>query len=191
MTSLITRPEDRHFGSPVPVLSFAAVFLAVPGQGGSDLSPFAVEHLPFMNPDFSGMATPGLVVAGDRDQSRLTSRGPDWWADAYVLSCSPKALLTLFGAEHSLGGIPGYEAAETTDQSPELVAAIQRISTAYLRSALYPDDPAWLAAQALWEQSAAPAGRVDSKRRAGRGKTGQAWPLWPPALGQCRQGARP
>jgi hypothetical protein len=37
------------------------------------------------------------------------------------------------GAEHSLGGIPGYTVTETTDESPERVALIQRFTWAYHR----------------------------------------------------------
>lgn len=63
----------------------------------------------------------------------LSVRGPDWLTDAYHLSPAPKSLLTVFGAEHSLGGVPGYEARETTDESPARVALIQRVTTACLR----------------------------------------------------------
>ncbi|WP_426503480.1 alpha/beta hydrolase family protein [Dactylosporangium sp. McL0621] len=111
----------------------AGVLLALTGTGGDDLTPFAAEHFPFMSPDFEHMETPALIVAGDRDQSALSVRGPDWFTDAYHLSPGPKHLLTLFGAEHSLGGISGYESAETTDENPERVALIQRLTTAYLR----------------------------------------------------------
>lgn len=114
----------------------AGVLLAVAGNGGEDLTPFAAEHLPFMDPDFAAMVPPALIVAGDHDQSMLTTRGPDWWIDGYRLSPGPKSLLTLFGAEHSLGGIVGIEARETTDESRERVELIQRLSTAYLRDAL-------------------------------------------------------
>lgn len=43
---------------------------------------------------------------------------PDWSEDPYRLSPGADQLPTVFGGEHSLGGIPGYEAAETTDESP-------------------------------------------------------------------------
>lgn len=113
----------------------AGVLLAVAGTGGDDLTPFAAEHFPFMNPDFSGMRTASLIVAGDRDQSRLSHRGPDWWADAYRLAPGAEALLTLHGAEHSLGGIRAYAAAieMTGAESLELVALVRRVTTAYLR----------------------------------------------------------
>jgi len=141
----------------------AGVLLATAGRGGADLSPFAAEHFPFMNPSFADMTTPTLVIAGDKDQSALSVRGPDWFADPYLLSPGPKSLLTLFGAEHSLGGIPGYTVTETTDESPERVALIQRLTWAYLRSALYPADPSWPALSAELLESGNPLGRVESK----------------------------
>jgi predicted dienelactone hydrolase len=141
----------------------AGVLLATAGQGGADLTPFAVENFPFMNPAFADMATPALVVAGDRDFSPLTVRGPDWMADPYFLSPGGKSLLTVFGAEHSLGGIPGYEVRETTDESPERVALIQRLTWAYLRHALDIEDVGWSAAQKTLSAGANPLGRIESK----------------------------
>ena len=141
----------------------AGILLATAGRGGSDLTPFAAEHFPFMQPDFANMSTPALVVNGDRDDSPLTVRGPDWGTDPYFLSPGRKSLLTLFGAEHSLGGIPGYEAAETTDENPARVALLQKLTSAYLRSALYPDDPSWAAATEELAQSPDAAGRIESK----------------------------
>ncbi|MER7663544.1 MULTISPECIES: chlorophyllase [unclassified Streptomyces] len=141
----------------------AGVLLTPPGRGGDDLTPFAVENLPFMNPSFDGMTMPALIVVGDRDQSALTTRGPDWFTDPYTLSPGSKSLLTLFGAEHSLGGIPGYEVAETTDESPERVALVQQLTWAYLRSALDPADTSWKMAQAALEEDPHPLGSLRSK----------------------------
>ncbi|UUU37080.1 chlorophyllase [Streptomyces sp. CA-210063] len=141
----------------------AGVLLATAGKGGADLTPFAAEHFPFMHPSFAHMTTPALVVAGDRDDSPLSVRGPEWMADPYVLSPGDKSLLTLFGAEHSLGGIAGYEAQETTDEHPERVALIQRVTWAYLRHALGIEDAAWTAARKGLTESAAPMGRIESK----------------------------
>ncbi|WP_433381966.1 alpha/beta hydrolase family protein [Actinoplanes sp. CA-142083] len=135
----------------------AGVLLAAAGTGGDDLTPFAAEHFPFMNPDFGTMTTPTLVVAGDKDQSALSVRGPEWFTDAYHLSPGAKSLLTLFGAEHSLGGITGYHSTETTDESPERVEAVRRLTTAFLRSALDPTDSGWATA------SAGEQGRLESK----------------------------
>jgi dienelactone hydrolase len=141
----------------------AGVLLSTTGEGGDDLSPFAAEHFPFMNPTFAAMATPALVVAGDHDDSPLTTRGPDWFTDPYALSPGPKSLLTLFGGEHGLGGVSGYDAAETTDESPERVALLQRVTSAYLRSALGIDDADWTAVRAELADAGTPLGRLESK----------------------------
>ena len=141
----------------------AGVLLALTGRGGDDLAPFAAENLPFMSPSFDDMTAPALIVAGDHDRSALSTRGPDWFTDPYFLSPGSKSLLTLFGAEHSLGGIPGYDVAETTDESPERVALIQRLTWAYLRSALYADDTSWQAARSALEEDPHPLGKLQSK----------------------------
>lgn len=139
------------------------VLLSTAGNGGKDLSAFAAEHFPFMNPSFARMARPVLVVAGDKDVSPLTVRGPDWFADPYVLSPGDKCLATLFGAQHMLGGVSGYGVTETTDENPQRVAQVQRLSWAYIRSKLYPGDPAWPAAKAALVDAASPMGRIECK----------------------------
>jgi fermentation-respiration switch protein FrsA (DUF1100 family) len=141
----------------------AGVLLATAGRGGPDLTPFAAEHFPFMNPSFADMATPALVIAGDKDDSPLSVRGPDWLADPYFLSPGDKSLLTVFGAEHSLGGVPGYESRETTDEDPGRVALIQQVSWAYLRHALGIEDVSWIAAQKTLSENTTPMGRIESK----------------------------
>lgn len=142
----------------------AGVLLSAGGRGGEALSPFALEHFPHLNQNYAGMITPTLVVAGDRDESPLTVCGPKWFTDAYTLSPGANALLTLYGGEHMLGGISGYLVRETTDENPERVAAVQRMTSAYLRTALYPGDPAWSAACTWLLENSQPPGRVDSKR---------------------------
>ncbi len=141
----------------------AGILLTPGGRGGKDLSPFAAEHFPFMNPSYAEMDTPTLVIVGDKDVSPLTVRGWDWFTDAYTLSPGANWLVTLFGGEHLLGGISGYLVTETTDENPERVAAVQQLTWAYLRSALYPGDPAWANACAeLMEQPDA-IGQVEGK----------------------------
>ena len=140
----------------------AGVLLSAAGLGGAELTPFAAEHFPFMHPDYSTMKTPALVVAGDRDQSLLSQRGPDWFTDAYFRSPGGKSLLTLFGAEHGLGGIVGPGNVETTDENPERVALVQRLTLAYLRSALYPENTSWAAARDALTQEPEPLGRIES-----------------------------
>ena len=142
----------------------AGVLLAPPGNGGVDLGGFAVNIPFFRRPSFAEMTTPALVVVGDEDVSpHLTVRGADWHADPYRLSPGPKCLLTLLGGKHGLGGISGHDVAETTDESPERVAVVQRLTWAYLRSALYPEDAAWPVACAALENNPTPLGRVECK----------------------------
>src|SRR5690348_2630737 len=162
------RLTDPHDGAEVNLAEpriKAGVLLAAPGRGGDALSEFAAEHYSsFSTMDFSGMRTPALVVAGDKDASpHLTVQGPEWHTGPYFLSPGPKSLLTVFGAEHGLGGVAGYDAAETTDEDPERVTAIARLTGAYLRTALYPGDPAWQAARDELAASPDPLGRVESK----------------------------
>jgi dienelactone hydrolase len=128
----------------------AGVLLALAGTGGEDLTPFAAEQFPFMNPSFAELTTPALVVAGDHDQSLLSVRGPDWWTDGYRQSPGAEALLTVLGAEHSLGGIVTTMAAKEMGEgeSPALLALVQRVTTAYLRRALGQGEEDWARAQA-------------------------------------------
>ncbi|GGT05904.1 hypothetical protein GCM10010271_05250 [Streptomyces kurssanovii] len=162
------RLTDPHDGTTVNLAEpriTAGVLLAAPGRGGDALTGFTVENYPFfLTTDFSEMTTPALVVAGDKDDSAFLSvRGPDWHADPYTLSPSPKSLLTLFGAQHGLGGVSGYDVAETTDENPGRVAAVAGLTWAYLRSALYPGDPSWQAARDALAAGPDPLGRVESK----------------------------
>jgi dienelactone hydrolase len=142
----------------------AGVLFATAGRGGADLTPYAAEHLPWLrSPSFAEMTTPALVVAGDHDELPLSVRGPDWMTDPYFLSPPGKSLLTLFGAEHSLGGIGGYAISETTDESPERVALVQRLTLAYLRDALGVDPSAWASARAALAEERDPLGRIESR----------------------------
>ncbi|MFF9634632.1 alpha/beta hydrolase family protein [Streptomyces bacillaris] len=143
----------------------AGVLLAAPGSGGESFNGPMARQWPVIGAvDFSTMTTPALVVAGDKDDPRhFTDRGPEWHADPYVLAPGPKTLLTLFDAEHGLGGIAGYDAAETTDENPERVASLALLSAAYLRTRLHPGSPAWRAASEALTAGPAAVGRVESK----------------------------
>ncbi|MFI2709272.1 alpha/beta hydrolase family protein [Micromonospora sp. NPDC018662] len=122
----------------------AGALIAATGTGDT-LTPFAVEHLPFMRPDYSTMTTPALVVAGGRDQSAMSTRGPDWFTDAYHLSPAPKSLLTIVEGHHTLGGVAGEQVAETTDEDPARVALVADAVSAYLLDAFDLDGTAWKA----------------------------------------------
>jgi len=66
--------------------------------------------------------------------------------------------------EHSQGGIHAYGGIpQTTAESPALLALVQRITTAYLRSALGVDEASWPAARDALAQDADPVGRLQSK----------------------------
>ncbi|MEU5789539.1 chlorophyllase [Micromonospora purpureochromogenes] len=161
----LTDPRDATVVNLTDHRIKAGVLLAAPGRGGDAVTPFVVENYPFLTTtDFSAMATPALVVAGDKDDSAfLTVVGPDWHADPYYLAPGPKSLLTLYGAEHCLGGVSGYDVAETTDENPDRVATIARLTSAYLRSQLYPGDSAWQTACDALTADRNPPGRIDSK----------------------------
>lgn len=142
----------------------AGVLLATAGSGGDDLTPFAAENLPWLrDQDFSTMTAPALVVAGDKDDLPLTTRGPEWTTDPYTFGSGRKSLLTLFGAQHFLGGISGYEVAETTDENPAHVALVREVTVAYLRHVLGIDGSGWAAAQAALADASHPLGRLESK----------------------------
>ncbi|MFB4332029.1 alpha/beta hydrolase family protein [Paenibacillus sp. CR_12] len=145
----------------------AGVLFATAGQGGDSLTPFAAEKMPHLNVSFEHMTKPTLVVVGDQDDTpnkyQLTVRGPDWMTDPYFLSPGAESLLTLFGAEHSLGGIAGYEVKETTDDNPERVALIQKVTWAYLRHVLNIEQSSWSAVKKTLSDTANSIGRIESK----------------------------
>jgi hypothetical protein len=109
------------------------------------------------------MTLPSLVVTGTKDFHPFFSEREDWRADAYKLAPGPKSLLMLSEAEHLFGGISGYDAKETSDENPALVAAIQRITWAYLRTGLYPDDESWGLIVEELEKNPDPVGYIKSK----------------------------
>ncbi len=159
----VTDPEDgKEWDLSDPRIK-AAVLLAAPGKG-SDLAAFASEHYPVLgNNNFAEMKTQALVVAGDKDRNPLFADRDGWRADAYFLSPAPKSLFTVYEAKHGLGGIAGYDGAETDDEDPERLAAVQQLTWAYLRTALYPEDPTWAAACKALTESSHPQGRIESQ----------------------------
>jgi hypothetical protein len=104
-------------------------------------------------------------VCGDEDLSpHFTESGPEWHSDPYLLAQAPKDMLMLKGGNHVLGGISGWDARETVDESPERVAVLQRMTWAYLRSQFYEGDAAWAeACKALKKHEGL--GSVESKSK--------------------------
>jgi predicted alpha/beta-hydrolase family hydrolase len=159
----VTDPVDGMQADLADARVKVGVLMAPPGKG-EDLAAFATEHYPVLgSTSFAKMTTPALVIAGENDWHSAFSDRKDWRADAYFLSPGPKSLLTLFGAEHGLGGVSMYDAAETTDEDPERVATLRALAWAYLRTALYPGDSAWADATAALNSMPNPLGRVESK----------------------------
>lgn len=141
----------------------AGVIIAGPGNP-TYLTGAARDRYPILRTlDFSAMTAPALVVVGDRDINPMFSDQAAYREGAYTLSPGPKDLLTVFGGEHILGGISGYDAAETTDESPARVEAVAQMTWAYLRTALNPADPAWPAACDALRDAPSPFARVDTK----------------------------
>ncbi|EON31592.1 Chlorophyllase-like protein [Gordonia terrae C-6] len=120
----------------------AGALIATAGTGDS-LSEYAREHLPFMRPDFSTMTTPALVIAGGKDDSALSTRGPDWLTDAFHLGPGATDLMWIPDGEHTLGGIAGEAVRETTDEDPARVSLVADAVAAYLLDALGVSSVEW------------------------------------------------
>jgi hypothetical protein len=142
----------------------AGVLLTAPGNGGEELSGYVREHFPELNPDYSHLTTRALVVVGDADVNPfMTVRGPEWYTAAFRDGPGCDVMLTIIGGTHGLGGIAGYDARETTDESPDRLATVQRMTAAYLRSALYAGDASWSEASKALQDHASGLARIDSK----------------------------
>lgn len=140
------------------------VLLAPPGNGGDELSDYAREHFSELNPDYTHMTTRSLLVVGDADVNPfMTVRGPEWYTAAYRDGPGCETMLTIKGGMHGLGGIAGYDAKETGDEDPDRLATVERMTAAYLRSALYDGDASWSNACQMLVEAAADLAKVDCK----------------------------
>lgn len=155
----VTDTDGQEVNLTEPRLK-AVVNMAGPGDP-ADLAPFAAEHFPVMKSlNFTQMTLLALVVVGDKDKNPMFSEKDNWRAGSYYLSNGPKCLLSIVDGEHMLGGVSGYDVKETTDEDPERVALVQRLTLAYLRSALDPQDTAW---QQASQQEANPKASIECK----------------------------
>jgi pimeloyl-ACP methyl ester carboxylesterase len=140
------------------------VLLAPPGNGGDELSDFAREHFSELNPDYSHLTTRALLVVGDADVNPfMTVRGPEWYMAAYRDAPGCDTMLSIIGGMHGLGGIAGYDARETGDEDPDRLATVQRMTAAYLRSALYDGDTSWIEASQVLRNQGGSLGLIDTK----------------------------
>ncbi len=141
------------------------VLLTPPGNGGDELSDYAREHFSELNPDYTHLTTRSLLVVGDADVNPfMTVRGPEWYTAAYRDGPGCEAMLTIKGGMHGLGGIAGYDAKETGDEDPDRLATVQRMTAAYLRSALYDGDASWTTARDALANARSELAEVESKR---------------------------
>lgn len=164
----VTDPDSRKQVHLLEPRIKQGVLLAAPGRGGDALNGPMADQVPtFRTIDFSTMTRPALVVAGDQDDSRhFTDMGPAWHYDPHHLAPGARTLLTVFGAGHLLGGIHGYDAAESaqlSDENPGHVAAIARLTSAYLLSRFGRGDDAWNQAREELTTGPGAVGRVESK----------------------------
>jgi predicted dienelactone hydrolase len=139
------------------------ILLSAGGLGGDALSEFGKDHFPHLNQSYAEMKIPALVVAGDKDISPLTLKGPEWFTEAYYHSPGATDLLLLHGGEHMLGGISGYLVRETTDEDPARVLIVQRFTTAYLFKMLKADKAQWSKALIWLREANVQQARVISK----------------------------
>lgn len=143
----------------------AGVIIAAPGVADMATSSAAARRSRALRYNsFAKMTGPALVIVGDRDLNPAFSTRLSYRWDAYAQSPpGNKTLLTFFGGEHILGGIAGYDSKETTDENPERVATLRALAWAYLRSQLYPGDPAWRDAVTALESSSSPMAKVENR----------------------------
>lgn len=62
-----------------------------------------------------------------------------------------------------MGGIQGHDSVETTDESPDRVAAIAQLTAAYLLTAFHPGDASWQRAQEAFTAGPAALARVSTR----------------------------
>lgn len=151
---------DPHDGTDIDLRDeriVTGVIMAGPGSG-EDLADFAAEQYPDLaGTGFTKMTTQALVVYADKDHNPMFPNREDWRSDAFHRSPGDnKTLLALFGAEHMMGGVSGYDANETSDENPGRVAAVRALVWAHLRSALSPETPHGLRPRPPWPHSPSP-----------------------------------
>jgi hypothetical protein len=160
----VTDPSSGEIVNAAEPRIKAFVTMGAPGASAG-LTDVAKDRYPvFAGTDFTTMTLPTLIVNGDKDINPNFSDQDNWRADGYYLSKGPKSLLTVYGAEHIFGGISGYDALETSDESPERVAFVCESILAYLRTTLNPDDASWSELEKELNGVPGAKGRIDNKR---------------------------
>ncbi|ORX99388.1 hypothetical protein K493DRAFT_212725, partial [Basidiobolus meristosporus CBS 931.73] len=141
-----TDPRDGTTTQIVDKRIRIRVLVGATGGGGSDLSEAEKKLVALYGPDFCEMRTPALIGWGEDTSSHLTIRDAGRRRDPHTFSPGPKDSLMVKGGKHVFGGISGWDAGETLDESPDRLAVVQRMTLAYLRSQLCDGDKFWLEA---------------------------------------------
>lgn len=142
----------------------ARVMIGAPGNGEGITGEFVLENYPILKSlTYKTMSLPTLVINGDKDINLNFSAIENWRADPYYESPVASSLLTIFGAEHIYGGVSGWDVAETSDESPELVAFVCESILAYIRSAMNSSDNSWKQLQKDFENDPNAKARIDIK----------------------------
>ncbi len=112
-------------------------------------------------------------LAGRLDHKRIAVAGHSWGAT----TTSPLVGARIVDEDGIVGedmsdprvlagvllAVAGTGGDDPTDWSPERIALIQQVTTAYLRSALNPQDEAWSQMRAALDTDPHPMGRLESK----------------------------
>jgi len=142
----------------------ARVMIGAPGNAEGLTGDFVMANYPILKGlNYKTMSLPALVVNGDKDINLNFSNVENWRADAYYDSPVSSSLLTVFGAEHIYGGVSGWDAAETSDENPELVAFVCESILAYIRSAMDSSDKSWGQLQKDFENDPNAKARIENK----------------------------
>ena len=112
--------------------------------------------------DFAALVKPTLVTVGTDDLPQAPGlSGYEWRRQPWNFAApGDKYLLTLDGADHYLGGMVGRDDLPRTERGPQLVAAFQQISGAFLDAFLRSDAAAirWLATRTTSPEAPAATG---------------------------------
>lgn len=160
----VTDPADGERVDLADRRLLGGVLLAAPGHGDG-LTDEMRSRFGFLGTtDLTTLSAPALVVVGADDASaHLTAQGPRWFRGPFEHAPGARTLVTVTGGEHGLGGLAGWDAAETTDEDPDRVALVAGLTAAWLRSLLVPGDDAWPRARAMLLASEHPGATLEER----------------------------
>ncbi|KAF2762604.1 hypothetical protein EJ05DRAFT_7420 [Pseudovirgaria hyperparasitica] len=132
----------------------AGVLLSPLSDDESLLSTTVSDTKPFLrHVDYSTLTTPTLWVSGtEHEMPEISVSEKEKWKDGFKSSPGSKDLLELKGADCRLGGISGETTVEAKlKENLEVVATVQRMTLAFLRSQIYKKDRSWSTAKDVFQ----------------------------------------